>query len=104
MAMLRRDWENVKCNPLYLFIKSIGAPNSVSSKDFQTCVAKYGGRHISPAPCTPINKGNNDKRNKCNNDNRNKGKNDNRNKGKNDNRNDDNRNKDNRNKGKRGRR
>jgi hypothetical protein len=53
MAMLKQDWENLKCNPLYLFIKSIGAPNDVSSKDFQTCVAKYGQRNISPTPCTP---------------------------------------------------
>lgn len=53
LTVLRHDWENVKCNPLYLFIKSIGAPTEVSSKDFQTCISKYGARNISALPCVP---------------------------------------------------
>ena len=54
MTIMKHDWENVKCNPLYLFIKSIGAPTEVASKDFQTCISKYGARHISAVPCTPV--------------------------------------------------
>jgi hypothetical protein len=45
MTILKHDWEDLKCNPLYLFIKSIGVPTDVSSKDFQTCISKYGARH-----------------------------------------------------------
>jgi hypothetical protein len=53
MTVLKHDWDDVKCNPLYLFVKSIGAPTNESSKDFQTCIAKYGGRDVSSKPCTP---------------------------------------------------
>ena len=41
-TVLMNDWENVKCNPLYLFFKSIGTTNTESSKDFQTCISTYG--------------------------------------------------------------
>ena len=53
MTIMKHDWDNVKCNPLYLFIKSIGAPNEVSSKDFQTCISKYGANHISLSTIAP---------------------------------------------------
>jgi hypothetical protein len=41
MTLIKNDWENVKCNPLYLFMNSISSSNNESTKNFQTCVTKY---------------------------------------------------------------
>ncbi len=54
MTIIKHDWENLKCNPLYLFIKSIGAPTEVGSKDFQTCISNFGAKNITAVPCKPV--------------------------------------------------
>ena len=37
-ALAKQDWVNLKCNPLYMFIHSIGVDNKTSISNFQSCV------------------------------------------------------------------
>ena len=41
MAIVKRDWADLKCNPLYMLTKSLSVPAAESSEDFQTCIHKY---------------------------------------------------------------
>ena len=37
-SLVTKDWVNLKCNPLYMVISSIGSPNNESLQDFKNCV------------------------------------------------------------------
>ena len=37
-ALVKKDWANLKCNPLYMFIHSVSAPNKRSVDTFKNCV------------------------------------------------------------------
>ncbi len=41
MAIIKRDWDDLKCNPLFMLTNSIVAPVAESSTDFQSCIHKY---------------------------------------------------------------
>ena len=41
MAIIKRDWADLKCNPLFMLTKSLSAPAAETSEDFQTCIHKY---------------------------------------------------------------
>ena len=41
MAIVKNDWNDLKCNPLYMLSKSLSATPAESSADFQTCINKY---------------------------------------------------------------
>ena len=38
MAVVKGDWENYKCNPLFLFIDSINNNPTESTKNFKNCI------------------------------------------------------------------
>jgi hypothetical protein len=42
MAIVKRDWANLKCNPLYMLTDSLSAHASESSANFQTCIKQFG--------------------------------------------------------------
>lgn len=52
MAIVKRDWTNLKCNPLFMLSKSLSSTASQSSKDFQSCVKKYSP--ITKSACDKV--------------------------------------------------
>ena len=63
MAVVKRDWNNLKCNPLYMLTKSLTSTATESSRDFQKCINKYSS-------INKTNKQINDKLNITNNNNK----------------------------------
>lgn len=55
MAIIKRDWADLKCNPIFMLTKSISAPAAESSEDFQTCIRKYSGNSITNKPVAQTN-------------------------------------------------
>ena len=47
MAIVKRDWANLKCNPLFMLTKSLSAPAAESTADFQTCIKQYGNPGVT---------------------------------------------------------
>jgi hypothetical protein len=41
MAIVKNDWNNLKCNPLFMLTNSLSQTAAESSADFQTCINKY---------------------------------------------------------------
>jgi len=39
-ALVQKDWVDLKCNPLYMFINSLSSDNKTSITDFNACVKK----------------------------------------------------------------
>jgi hypothetical protein len=37
-ALVEKEWVNLKCNPLYMFVKSISDDNQSSIDNFKNCV------------------------------------------------------------------
>jgi hypothetical protein len=37
-AIVEKEWSNLKCNPLYMFVKSITDDNETSINNFKSCV------------------------------------------------------------------
>lgn len=37
-ALLEKEWADLKCNPLYMFVRSITDDNEASVKNFKSCV------------------------------------------------------------------
>ena len=38
LAKIKSEWANLKCNPLYMFINSLSAPDKLSLDNFKNCV------------------------------------------------------------------
>jgi hypothetical protein len=38
IALVKKDWANLKCNPLYMFLNSITADDKSSIDNFKNCV------------------------------------------------------------------
>lgn len=41
MALVKNDWNDLKCNPLFMLTNSLSQTAAESSAAFQTCVNKY---------------------------------------------------------------
>ena len=41
MAIIKNDWNDLKCNPLFMLTNSLSQTAAESSAAFQTCVNKY---------------------------------------------------------------
>jgi hypothetical protein len=39
LARIKSEWENLKCNPLYMFVNSLSASDKSSLDNFKKCVA-----------------------------------------------------------------
>lgn len=40
MAVLKKDWVNLKCNPIYMLINSFSVDDDSAIDDFKNCINK----------------------------------------------------------------